>query len=146
MKTLSRFLVDQAVAVLAPKLQQALFHHVRLSLASGDAAGSRSKNNVISLGVCIGREHSLASDLQMRSSGRRRHSCATAGPTRAPFGVRYTPQPSPIGAIFMRARPTRDRFECRSDLLESTESCRSVCLGENADLSIVVIDNGSRGP
>jgi hypothetical protein len=38
MKTLSRFLVDQAVAVLAPKLQQALFHHVRLSLASGDAA------------------------------------------------------------------------------------------------------------
>lgn len=82
----------------------------------------------------------------MRSSGRRRHSCATAGPTRAPFGVTYTPQPSPIGAIFMRARPTRDQFECRSDLLESTESCRSVCLGENADLSIVVIDNGSRGP
>ena len=82
----------------------------------------------------------------MRSSGRRRHSCATAGPTRAPFGVAYTPQPSQIGAIFMRARPTRDLFECRSDLLESTESCRSVCLGENTDLSIVVIDNGIRGP
>lgn len=145
MKTLSRFLVDQAVAVLAPKLQQALFHHVRLSLASGDAAAVVQKQRRITR-ICIGREHSLASDLQMHSSGRRRHSCATAGPTRAPFGVTYTPQPSPIGAIFMRARPTRDRFECRSDLLESTESCRSVCLGENADLSIVVIDNGSRGP
>lgn len=30
MKTLSRFLVDHAAAVLAPKQQQSLFHHVRL--------------------------------------------------------------------------------------------------------------------
>jgi hypothetical protein len=82
----------------------------------------------------------------MRSSGRHRHSCATAGPTRAPFGVAYAPQASPIGAIFMRAQPTRDLFDRRSDLLESTESRRSVCLGENTDLSIVVIDNGIRGP
>ena len=46
----------------------------------------------------------------------------------------------------MRARPTGDLFDRRSDLLESTESCRSVCLGDNTDLSIVVIDNGIRGP
>jgi len=43
MKTLSRFLVDHAAAVLAPKLQQTLFHHVRLSLASGDAAAADPK-------------------------------------------------------------------------------------------------------
>jgi hypothetical protein len=44
----------------------------------------------------------------------------------------------------------RDQLEICStvagDLLESTESCRSVCLGENTDLSIVVIGNGIRGP
>jgi len=82
----------------------------------------------------------------MRFSGRRRHSCVTAGTTRVPFGVAYTPQPSQIGAIFRRERPTRDLFDRRSDLLASTESCRSVWLGENTDLSIVVIDNGIRGP
>ena len=83
MKTLSRFLVDQAVAVLAPKLQQALFHHVRLSLASRGAAIVDPTTTPYQLGSALAREHSLASDLQMRSSGRRRHSCATAGPTRA---------------------------------------------------------------
>ena len=46
----------------------------------------------------------------------------------------------------MRARPTRDLFDRLSDLLDSTESRRSVCLGDNTDLSIVVIDDGIRGP
>ena len=145
MKTLSRFLFDHTAAVLAPKLQQTLFHHVRLSLASGDAAAVDPTTTP------------YHSDLHwhVSTASRRificappvaRHSCATAGPTRAPFGVAYTPQPLPIGAIFMRMRPTRDLFDRRNDLLESTESCRSVCLGENTDLSIVAMTTGFAAP
>jgi hypothetical protein len=115
MKTLSRFLVDQAVAVLAPKLQQALFHHVRLSLASGDAAGSRSKNNVISLG----------SALAVSTASRRIFRCAP--PVAAATAV---PPPAQLGrrsASRIRLSHHRSaRFLCVRDQLEIGSSVAAI--------------------